>query len=204
MALAHYRAGFNHSAMEISRFLIDTPDIEVKVRTRLLTYLSNTCHAVLSNQATMKQYYPSVYPTSTHQTPEISTPILKDTSLSTPILSDLSVSNVAPHERLPYFLNSQLLVPTPLINGKSAPLFVPSPNLCTSLTQPQVLPGQQFKLEPSPSTTTTHGQELSGKSIINNSTSQNSIITSNNLNSTSRASSQAPASDDGSVWRPWS
>ena len=193
--------------MEISRFLIDTPDIEVKVRTRLLTYLSNTCHTVISNQATMKQYYPSLYPTPTYQPPEISTPTLKDTSLSTPILGDPSISSIAPHDRLPYFPNpSQLLMPTPLINGKSTPLFAHTPNLFTSLTQPQVLPGHQFKIEPTSSTTTTnHGQELSGKTTTNSSTtSPNSVITSNNLDSTSRDSFQAPVADDGSVWRPWS
>ncbi len=190
--------------MEISRFLIDTPDIEVKVRTRLLTHLSNSCHAVLSNQATTKQYYPSMYQTSIHQSPEISTPILNDTLLSTPILSDPSLSTVTPPAHLPYYFNpSQLLMPTPLTNGKLAAVLVPSPTLCVAPTQPQVLPSQQFKLEPGSSTSTTpHGQQLLGETTT---TSNNEgVLTPSNLNSTCHTSSQAPAPDDSSVWRPWS
>ncbi|CAB3994384.1 transcription factor HES-4-like [Paramuricea clavata] len=204
MALAHYRAGFNHSAMEIRRFLIDTPDIEVKVRARLLTHLSNSCHAVLSNQASTKQYYPSVYPTSIHQSPEVSTPILKDPSLSTSILSDPSISTITPREPLPYYFNPSLqLMPTPLTNGTLAAVLVPTPNFYTALPQPQILPSQQFKLEPSsPTSTTTHGHELSGK--IADTSNNDSVLTSMRQNSTSRTSSQAPEPDDGNVWRPWS
>lgn len=203
MAMAHYRAGFNHSAMEISRFLIDTPDIEVKVRTRLLTYLSNTCHAVLSNQAPTKQYYPSAYPTSIHQTPEISTAIPKDTSLSAPILKDPSISPVSHREHLPYYFNpSHILLPTPAITGKIAALLAPSPNFRASLTQTKLLPSQQIKLEPASSTSAiTHGHELSGNIT---GSSNNSFSNSRDLNGTSHASPQAPAQDDGSVWRPWS
>ena len=204
MAMAHYRAGFNHSAMEISRFLIDTPDIEVKVRTRLLTYLSNTCHAVLNNQTPTKQHYPSAYPTSIHQTPELSPPIPKDTSLSKPILRDPSISTVPQREHLPYYFNpSHILMPTPLITGRIAALLAPSPNLCASLTQPKMSPSQQIKLEPGSSTSTvTHGQELSRN--ITDSSNDDSVLTSRDLNGTSHTSSHAPAQDDGSVWRPWS
>lgn len=203
MAMAHYRAGFNHSAMEISRFLIDTPDIEVKVRTRLLTYLSNTCHAVLNNQAPTKQYYPSAYPTSIHQTPEISTAIPKDTPLSTPVLKDPPIPTVTHRDHLPYYYNpSHILMPTPLITGKIAALLAPSPNLYTSLTQPKLLSSQQIKLEPGSSTSTiTHGQELPGN--IPDS-SNDSVITSRDLNGASHTSPQASTQDDNSVWRPWS
>ncbi|XP_028394020.1 transcription factor HES-4-B-like isoform X2 [Dendronephthya gigantea] len=196
VALAHYRAGFNHSAMEISRYLIDTPDIEVKVRSRLLTYLSNSCHAALNNQALMKQHYPSGYPTPIHQAPEKSTHVPKDTSLSTAILGDPTILAITPPEAVPYYFNpSQLLMPSSLTNGKLAAVLMPNPNLCSSPTQQRML-GQHFKLEPGSSTSTiTHGQELHRK---------DAHISNNESNSSTHTRSRAPAPADGSVWRPWS
>ena len=188
--------------MEISRFLIDNPDIEVKVRTRLLTYLSNSCHAVLSSQASMKQYYPSVYPTSIHQSPEIATAIPKDTPISTPILSDPSLSTVTPPGHIPYYLNpSQLLMPSLLTNGKLPAVLVPTSSLCAAQPHTQILPNQHLKLEPDPLTSTSpHGQEHSGTTTDH---SNNDRISTSSDYSSSRASPQAPAPDDASVWRPW-
>lgn len=173
--------------MEISRYLIDSQDIEVKVRTRLLTYLSNSCHAVLSNQAPMKQYHPcattSLYPTSIPQTPELSTRIQKDTSIST----------FTPQDPMPYYIKPTPLQLMPaLTNGKLAAVFVPSPNLFSAPYQPQ------FKLEPGSSTsTTTHSKERLARTTD---TSNND----SNLSGNTHTSSQASTPDDGSVWRPWS
>ena len=195
VALAHYRAGFNHSAMEISRYLIDTPDIEVKVRSRLLTYLSNSCHAALSNQAPMK-HYPSGYPTPVHQVPEKSTHIPKDTCLSTAILGDPPILAITPPEAVPYYFNpSQLLVPSSLTNGKLTAVSMLSPTLCSSPPQ-QRMSGQYFKIEPGFSTSTiTHGQELHGK---------DGHSSNNESDDSTHARSRVSAPVEGSVWRPWS
>lgn len=193
--MAHYRAGFNHSAMEINKYLMDTPDLQLKVRHRLLTHLSNTCHALFSNHQNIqhtKQYNLPMY-----QMP--ATVITNEPSSSKEIFFNSSTTSTILNE--PHTLYSHMPQSSEFVNDKLS--IQPTSHAFNPFEQSKLTSLGHFKKEAGFSTATiTYSNKAKPKHC--NHTSNSTWRLENIHRNSAENNSISNANEENTVWRPWS